>query len=213
MWKQEKPTLPDGASLAGECTHADALASQPVEHNPSGVLNSARPHSTSLASPSLTPTTPHESSHPANESLFSSPAGPLMKAPHERAGYVYAERTGASMTAIDGRLYIFGGQEPQTGVCFNDVIVFDPAAASWHRATVEGGRWGVCVCVIVCVFPHALCGVFITVLVNHPPMRARERAKPHWKSCHSAIFFACFDDDRNIVTNSLCVCQYFCDAS
>jgi len=63
VWKQEQPTLPDGASLAGECTHADALASQPVEHNPSGVLNSARPHSTSLASPSLTPTTPHTSLH------------------------------------------------------------------------------------------------------------------------------------------------------
>jgi N-acetylneuraminic acid mutarotase len=61
-----------------------------------------------------------------------------MEAPNKRAGY--AERTGASMTAIDGRLYIFGGQEPQTGVCFNDVIVFDPATGSWHRAMVAGGR-------------------------------------------------------------------------
>jgi hypothetical protein len=43
------------------------------------------------------------------------------------------------MTAVDGRLFIFGGQEPQTGVCFNDVVVYDPALGAWHRAAITGG--------------------------------------------------------------------------
>jgi hypothetical protein len=49
-------------------------------------------------------------------------------------------RSGASLTAIDGRLYLFGGQDPMHGACFNDLHVLDPATWEWSEARVEGGR-------------------------------------------------------------------------
>eukprot|EP00239_Pterosperma_sp_CCMP1384_P000328 CAMPEP_0197850974 /NCGR_PEP_ID=MMETSP1438-20131217/16902_1 /TAXON_ID=1461541 /ORGANISM="Pterosperma sp., Strain CCMP1384" /LENGTH=139 /DNA_ID=CAMNT_0043464413 /DNA_START=257 /DNA_END=673 /DNA_ORIENTATION=+ len=62
----------------------------------------------------------------------------------------YAPRSGASMTALNGKLYVFGGQDPETGICFNDVIVYDPSSSSWSRLDVTGGspppRHGHCAC-------------------------------------------------------------------
>ncbi|KAK3282811.1 hypothetical protein CYMTET_9471, partial [Cymbomonas tetramitiformis] len=50
-----------------------------------------------------------------------------------------AGRSGSSVTQIAGRLYVFGGQEPQTGSCFNDVLVFDPERKAWWRPKIANG--------------------------------------------------------------------------
>eukprot|EP00976_Prorocentrum_cordatum_P030349 618043-Prorocentrum_minimum.AAC.8 len=41
------------------------------------------------------------------------------------------------MTAVQDRLYIFGGQDPETGICFNDVVVFHPVRATRAVGLVE----------------------------------------------------------------------------
>ena len=42
-------------------------------------------------------------------------------------------RSGASATAIGTDVYVFGGQDPSTGVCFNDVVVLDTTSWQWRR--------------------------------------------------------------------------------
>ena len=45
-------------------------------------------------------------------------------------------RSGASATVIGTDVYVFGGQDPSTGVCFNDVVVLDMNAWEWRRLTL-----------------------------------------------------------------------------
>jgi len=42
-------------------------------------------------------------------------------------------RSGASATTIGTDVYVFGGQDPSTGVCFNDVVVLDTTSWEWRR--------------------------------------------------------------------------------
>jgi N-acetylneuraminic acid mutarotase len=42
-----------------------------------------------------------------------------------RGGARLPERAGATATAVGRKVYVFGGQEPTRGVCFNDVVVLD----------------------------------------------------------------------------------------
>mmetsp|Transcript_7112 Transcript_7112/g.12311 ORF Transcript_7112/g.12311 Transcript_7112/m.12311 type:complete len:345 (+) Transcript_7112:166-1200(+) len=59
--------------------------------------------------------------------------------PKAPAGVQLPARSGATMTRVQGRLYIFGGQDPETGICFNDVVVFEPESQTWDRVAVKGG--------------------------------------------------------------------------
>ena len=48
------------------------------------------------------------------------------------------ERMGATATAVGRKVYVFGGQEPTRGVCFNDVVVLDCNTWTWSRLEVAG---------------------------------------------------------------------------
>ena len=50
-----------------------------------------------------------------------------------RGGEKLPARSGASATAVGTDVYVFGGQDPETGVCFNDVVVLDAKTWEWRR--------------------------------------------------------------------------------
>jgi len=50
-----------------------------------------------------------------------------------RGGETLPARSGASATAVGADVYVFGGQDPSTGVCFNDVVVLDTTRWEWRR--------------------------------------------------------------------------------
>ena len=41
------------------------------------------------------------------------------------------ERSGLTATAIGDKIYLIGGQEPATGACFNDVLIYDTSTKKW----------------------------------------------------------------------------------
>ena len=41
------------------------------------------------------------------------------------------ERSGLSATAVGSKIYLIGGQEPATGACFNDVLIYDTTTKMW----------------------------------------------------------------------------------
>ena len=47
-------------------------------------------------------------------------------------------RSGASATAVGRKVYVFGGQCPERGTCFNDVVVLDCESWEWSRLPVSG---------------------------------------------------------------------------
>ncbi|KAG2451277.1 hypothetical protein HYH02_003883 [Chlamydomonas schloesseri] len=49
-------------------------------------------------------------------------------------------RSGATMTAVGDKLYLFGGTEPVSNVCFNDIKVLDPKTWTWSDVEVTGTR-------------------------------------------------------------------------
>ncbi|KAL3152010.1 hypothetical protein ABBQ32_001128 [Trebouxia sp. C0010 RCD-2024] len=49
-------------------------------------------------------------------------------------------RSGATMTAAGDILYIFGGQDPVTGGCYNDLIMLDSRTWQWMALEVSGVR-------------------------------------------------------------------------
>jgi len=48
-------------------------------------------------------------------------------------------RSGATATAVGSKVYVIGGQDPETGIAFNDVIVLDTDTWEWSRTYPEGG--------------------------------------------------------------------------
>ena len=51
-----------------------------------------------------------------------------------------SERSGATLTAAGGgRLYLFGGQDPRTGQCFNDMFCFSVGEGVWRTVTPRAG--------------------------------------------------------------------------
>uniref|UniRef100_A0A7S0R239 Uncharacterized protein n=1 Tax=Pyramimonas obovata TaxID=1411642 RepID=A0A7S0R239_9CHLO len=59
--------------------------------------------------------------------------------PKAPEGVQLPARSGATLTAVGDRLYIFGGQDPETGICFNDVVVYEPDSQTWDRIAAKGG--------------------------------------------------------------------------
>jgi len=55
-----------------------------------------------------------------------------------RGGETLPARTGATATAVGRKVYVFGGQEPSQGTCFNDVVVLDCDAWEWSRLEISG---------------------------------------------------------------------------
>ncbi|KAG2435747.1 hypothetical protein HXX76_006943 [Chlamydomonas incerta] len=49
-------------------------------------------------------------------------------------------RSGATLTAVGDRLYLFGGTEPVSNVCFNDMKMLDPKTWTWSDVEVTGTR-------------------------------------------------------------------------
>eukprot|EP00892_Ulva_mutabilis_P002250 jgi/Ulvmu1/12025/UM083_0038.1 len=49
-------------------------------------------------------------------------------------------RTGASAVVIEHCVYVFGGQEPSTGLCCNDVLKFDANSANWTTVNPKSGK-------------------------------------------------------------------------
>ena len=49
-------------------------------------------------------------------------------------------RTGATMTAIGSDIFIYGGQEPSTGVCFSEVIKVDTCKWQWSVLQPASGK-------------------------------------------------------------------------
>eukprot|EP00775_Hariotina_reticulata_P006858 gene6858-7074_t len=47
-------------------------------------------------------------------------------------------RSGAALVTVKSHVYLFGGQEPNTGICFNDVLELDPHTWTWRQLQVEG---------------------------------------------------------------------------
>ena len=50
-------------------------------------------------------------------------------------------RANASLTALGRKLYLFGGHDPTSGTCFNDVLALDTARDpwEWRRVEIQGG--------------------------------------------------------------------------
>lgn len=44
------------------------------------------------------------------------------------------------MTALGSFVYIYGGQEPSTGLCFGDVVQLDTKTWHWHPLRAAGGH-------------------------------------------------------------------------
>lgn len=49
-------------------------------------------------------------------------------------------RTGASSVVINEYAYVFGGQEPSTGMCCNDVLQFNARTMHWTMVDVKSGQ-------------------------------------------------------------------------
>lgn len=49
-------------------------------------------------------------------------------------------RTGAGVVAMDEWVYMFGGQEPSTGLCFNDVLKFNIKTRNWETVCPASGK-------------------------------------------------------------------------
>ena len=47
-------------------------------------------------------------------------------------------RGGATMTVVQGRIWMFGGQDPLSGISFADFVVLDPSTWSWSRPQMRG---------------------------------------------------------------------------
>ena len=62
----------------------------------------------------------------------------IKKTTSVRDGSKLPERMGATATAVGRKVYVFGGQEPTRGVCFNDVVVLDCDSWQWSRLEVRG---------------------------------------------------------------------------
>ncbi|CAL8463049.1 g2583 [Coccomyxa elongata] len=56
------------------------------------------------------------------------------------SGVVLQPRSGATMTAIGHKVYLYGGQDPQTGICYDDILVLDTLTWDWDFVEVESGR-------------------------------------------------------------------------
>ena len=41
---------------------------------------------------------------------------------------------------MDKYVYLFGGQDPESGLCYNDVQRFDPAKGSWEKVQPSSGK-------------------------------------------------------------------------
>lgn len=48
------------------------------------------------------------------------------------------QRSGATATAVGRKVYVFGGQDPTRGTCFNDVVVLDCDDWLWSRLPIAG---------------------------------------------------------------------------
>ena len=53
-------------------------------------------------------------------------------------GVTLPDRAGAAAVAIGRVVYVLGGQDPTTCVCFNDVLALDCYAWEWSRVAIEG---------------------------------------------------------------------------
>ncbi|KAK9907332.1 hypothetical protein WJX75_001616 [Coccomyxa subellipsoidea] len=49
-------------------------------------------------------------------------------------------RSGATMTAIGTNVYLYGGQDPVTGICYDDILMLDTLTWNWSFVEVESGR-------------------------------------------------------------------------
>ncbi|MEW5317519.1 MAG: hypothetical protein WDW38_008807 [Sanguina aurantia] len=49
-----------------------------------------------------------------------------------------AARSGATLSLVGDEIYLFGGTEPVSGVCYNDLKVLDTATWTWKDIEVEG---------------------------------------------------------------------------
>jgi len=47
-------------------------------------------------------------------------------------------RGGASMSVAGGKVWMFGGQDPISGICFADFVVLDPNTWEWSRPQISG---------------------------------------------------------------------------
>ena len=62
----------------------------------------------------------------------------VRKSTTTRGGARLPPRSGASATAVGRKVYVFGGQCPERGTCFNDVVVLDCESWEWSRLPVSG---------------------------------------------------------------------------
>lgn len=62
----------------------------------------------------------------------------VRKSTTTRGGARLPPRSGASATAVGRKVYVFGGQCPERGTCFNDVVVLDCDSWEWSRLPVSG---------------------------------------------------------------------------
>jgi len=49
-------------------------------------------------------------------------------------------RTGAGVVAMDEWVYMFGGQEPSTGLCCNDILKFNIKTRHWETVCPASGK-------------------------------------------------------------------------
>lgn len=49
-------------------------------------------------------------------------------------------RTGFTLLVIEDRVYCFGGQDPESGLCYNDVHKLDLARKRWEKVEASSGR-------------------------------------------------------------------------
>lgn len=59
--------------------------------------------------------------------------------PKLTSGGAVLPRTGATLTAVKEKLYLFGGQNPASGATFGDVMVLDTSTFVWTNLEVQGG--------------------------------------------------------------------------
>lgn len=57
--------------------------------------------------------------------------------PPFNADHDVLSRSGASLTVVDDKLFVYGGQDPLTGLCFGDMIYFDMKLMEWRRPEVR----------------------------------------------------------------------------
>ncbi|GFR48802.1 hypothetical protein Agub_g10753 [Astrephomene gubernaculifera] len=47
-------------------------------------------------------------------------------------------RSGATLTVVGDRVFLFGGTEPVSGLCYNELKVLDPATWTWSNVEAQG---------------------------------------------------------------------------